>query len=581
MNALRSARWFTGDHVPGFVHRTAMRASGFARASFDGRPVVGICNSWSELISCNLHLRALADSVRRGILQAGGVPLEFPTISLGEQLMKPTTMLFRNLMAMDVEESLRAYPFDAVVMLGGCDKTMPAQLMGAASADVPTIVVPGGPANPATFRGRRIGVGTDLWGYVDDVRAGRMSQAEYEALEASAGPSVGHCPEMGTASTVSAVVEALGMTLPGASAIPATDARRSQVAEDCGRAAVRLALDGVRPSQILTADAFHNAIAVLVALGGSTNAILHLLALAGRAEVPLRPQDFHEIAATVPLIANIRPAGEHLVEQLFEIGGLPVVMRELAPLLRLDAITVSGRTLGENLADAPGIDGHVVRPLTDPVQPPGGLAVVRGNLAPDGAVVKCSAATPGLLRHSGPALVFDDMEDLRARIDDPDLPVTADTVLVLRNAGPVGGPGMPEWGALPIPQKLLREGVTDMVRVSDARMSGTAYGTTVLHVTPEAAVGGPLALVEDGDVIRLDARAGVLHLEVDDATLEARRRRRAGEPARVPYRRGYGALYAQRVTQADTGCDFDFLQGRSTDPAAEPYGIFDGWIGGW
>lgn len=581
MGELRSARWFSGEHVPGFVHRTAMRASGFARASFDGRPVVGICNSWSELISCNLHLRALADSVRRGILQAGGVPVEFPTISLGEQLMKPTTMLFRNLMAMDVEESLRAYPFDAVVMLGGCDKTMPAQLMGAASAQVPTIVVPGGPANPATFRGRRIGVGTDLWGYVDDVRAGRMSQAEYEALEASAGPSVGHCPEMGTASTVSAVVEALGMTLPGASAVPATDARRSHVAEDCGRTAVRLAEQGVRPSQILTADAFHNAIAVLVALGGSTNVILHLLALAGRAEVSLGLQDFHDIAATVPLIANVRPAGEHLVEQLFEIGGLPVVLGELAPLLRLDAMTVNGQTLGQNLAEAPPVDGEVVRPLCDPVQPPGGLAVVRGNLAPGGAVVKCSAASPELLVHAGPALVFHDMDDLRTRIDDPDLPVTADTVLVLRNAGPVGGPGMPEWGALPIPQKLLREGVRDMVRVSDARMSGTAYGTTVLHVAPEAAVGGPLALVEDGDVIRLDARAGVLHLEVDDAELDTRRRRRAGEPARVAYRRGYGALYAERVTQADTGCDFDFLQGRSSEPAAEPHGIFDGWIGGW
>lgn len=579
MGTLRSSRWFSGDHVPGFVHRTAMRASGFTRASFDGRPIVGICNSWSELISCNLHLRALADSVRRGVLQAGGIPLEFPTISLGEQLMKPTTMLFRNLMAMDVEESLRGYPFDAVVMLGGCDKTMPAQLMGAASADVPTIVVPGGPADPAVFRGRQIGVGTDLWGYVDDVRAGRMSRAEYEALEAAAGPSVGHCPEMGTASTVSAIVEALGMTLPGASAVPATDARRSQVAEECGRTAARLARDEVRPSQILTADAFHNAIAVLVALGGSTNAILHLLALAGRAEVPLGLRDFHEIAARIPLIVNVRPAGEHLVEQLFEIGGLPVVLRELAPLLRTGALTVNGRTVGENLADAPAADGVVVRPITDPVQGPGGLAVVRGNLAPDGAVVKCSAASEELLVHSGPALVFDDMDDLRKRIDDPDLPVTAASVLVLRNAGPVGGPGMPEWGALPIPEKLLREGVTDMVRVSDARMSGTAYGTTVLHVSPEAAVGGPLALVEDGDVIRLDARAGVLELAVTDAVLDGRRHRI--RPAGPRYRRGYGALHAQQVTQADTGCDLAFLRGRSDDAAAEPYGIFDGWIGGW
>lgn len=576
---LRSARWFAGHDVPGFVHRTALRSAGLARASFDGRPIVGICNSWSELISCNLHFRSLAESVKRGVLMAGGLPVEFPTMSLGEQLMKPTTMLFRNLMSMDVEESLRAYPFDAVVMLGGCDKTMPAQLMGAASADVPTIMLPGGPANPAVFRGRPVGVGTDLWKYTDDVRAGRMTIDEYDELEAAAGPSVGHCPEMGTASSLAAVVEALGMSLPGSAAIPATDARRSQMAEETGRRAVGLALEQLRPSTVLTSEAFDNAISVLVALGGSTNVVVHLLALAGRSEVDLDLQRFHDIARRVPLLADVRPAGEHLVEQLFHAGGIPALMQELSPLLHLDATTITGAPVRENIALARVGDREVIRPLDDPLQPPGGLAVVRGTLAPGGAIVKCSAATPSLLRHRGHAVVFHDMDDLRARIDSPDLEVDADSVLVLRNAGPVGGPGMPEWGQVPIPQKLLREGVSDMVRISDARMSGTAYGTTVLHVTPEAAVGGPLALVEDGDLIVFDTEAQVLDLVVDEETLA--RRRAAATPRARAYARGYGALYLDHVTQADTGCDFDFLQGRSRRPAEEPQGIFSGWIGGW
>ncbi len=558
-----------------------MRSAGLARASFDGRPIIGICNSWSELISCNLHFRALAESVKRGVLQAGGLPLEFPTISLGEQLMKPTTMLFRNLMSMDVEESIRAYPFDAVVMLGGCDKTMPAQLMGAASADVPTILLPGGPANPAVFRDRAIGVGTDLWKYTDDVRAGRMTVSEYDELEAAAGPSVGHCPEMGTASTLSAVFEAIGLTLPGASAIPATDARRSHMAEETGRRAVGLAQAAIRPSAILTPAAFDNAISVLAAIGGSTNVVIHLLALAGRAEVDLKLQRFHEISERVPLLANVRPAGEHLVEQLFHAGGIPALMKELAPLLNLDAITVSGKTVRQNIESARVTDRQVIRSLDDPLQLPGGLAVVRGSLAPDGAVVKVSAASPELLKHHGPAVVFENMDDLRARIDDPDLDVSPDSVLVLRNAGPIGGPGMPEWGQVPIPQKMLQQGVSDMVRVSDARMSGTAYGTTVLHVCPEAAVGGPLALVQTGDTIVLDARAGVLEFEVDDTEL-SRRRAIWVQQAQIPkYTRGYGALFSQRVMQADTGCYFDFLRGRSNDPDSEPYGVFSGWIGGW
>lgn len=575
----RSARWFGGHDVPGFVHRSAMRASGFSRRSFDGRPVVGICNSWSEVVNCNMHFRGLADSVRRGVLAAGGLPLEFPTISLGEQLMKPTTMLFRNLMAMDVEESIRAYPFDAVVLLGGCDKTTPAQLMGAASADVPAIMLTGGSAAPAVFDGRQLGVGTDLWDYVDRVRAGTMSLEEYDRLEAAAGPSVGHCPEMGTASTMAAIVEGLGMTLPGAAAIPATDSRRSQMAELVGARAVELAQEGLRPSQVLTAAAFDNAITLMLGVGGSTNAVVHLLAIARRAGVDLRLDRFHELSARTPLVVDVRPAGQHLVEQVFHAGGVPQVLKALAPLLHLDAVTVTGRTVGADLpADAAG-DTTVISTLEEPFQGPQGLAVVRGNLAPDGAVIKCSAATPALLVHRGPAVVFEDMADLMARFDDPDLEVSADSVLVLRTVGPRGAPGMPEWGQIPIPTKLLRAGVTDMVRISDARMSGTAYGTCVLHVSPESAAGGPLGLVRDGDVIVLDAWQGRLEMEVDDAELT--RRRREGAPRRARPARGYASLYVDHVLQAHEGCDFDFLVGRSEEPASEPAGVFDGWVGGW
>jgi dihydroxy-acid dehydratase len=576
---LRSAKWFSGQDVPGFVHRSAMRASGFSRMAFEGRPIVGICNSWSEVVNCNMHFRGLADSVRRGVLAAGGFPLEFPTISLGEQLMKPTTMLFRNLMAMDVEESIRAYPFDAVVLLGGCDKTVPAQLMGAASADVPAIVLTGGPASPAVFDGKQLGVGTDLWEYIDDVRAGRMSMSDYERLEAAAGPSRGHCPEMGTASTMATLVEGLGMTLPGAAAVPAMDSRRMHVAEEVGARAVGLAVEALRPSRILTAEAFDNAITLMLAVGGSTNAIVHLLAIAGRVGVPLTLDRFHELSARTPLVVNVRPAGAHLVEQVFHAGGIPAVMKSVETLLHTDAVTVTGKTVADNLPSSAATDTSVITSLDRPFQPPQGLAVVRGNLAPDGAVIKCSAASPNLLAHRGPAVVFDDMRDLLARYDDPDLDVSADSVLVLRNAGPRGAPGMPEWGQLPIPSKLLRSGVTDMVRISDARMSGTAYGTCVLHVSPEAAAGGPLSLVRDGDVIALDAHAGRLELVVSDTELEARRADAA--PAKKPPARGYAALYVDRVLQADRGCDFDFLVGRSQRPADEPDAIFEGWVGGW
>ena len=575
---LRSSKWFVGQDVPGFMHRSSLRAGGFSRLAFEGRPIVGICNSWSEVVSCNMHFRGLADAARRGVLAAGGLPLEFPTISLGEQLMKPTTMLFRNLMAMDVEESIRAYPFDAVVLIGGCDKTVPAQLMGAASADVPAIMITGGTAAPAVFEGKQLGVGTDLWKYIEDVRAGRRSIEDYDRLEAAAGPSMGHCPEMGTASTMASIVEGLGMTLPGAAAIPAMDSRRMQMAELCGARAVEIALDGLRPSEVMTAAAFDNAITLMLAVGGSTNAIVHLLAIARRVGIELTLDRFHELSSRTPLVVNVRPSGQHLVEQVFHAGGIPAVMNELLPLLHADAITITGRSVSDNIKGAVATDRSVISNLESPFQGTQGLAVVRGNLAPNGAVIKCSAASPELLVHEGPAVVFENMADLMARFDDPELDVTRDSVLVLRSAGPRGAPGMPEWGQLPIPSKLLREGVTDMVRVSDARMSGTAYGTCVLHVSPESAVGGPLALLRDGDVIALDAHAGTLQVRLTDAELDERRATLA--PPVIKATRGYTALYVERVLQADVGCDFDFLAGRSMDPASEPDGVFAGWIGG-
>ena len=576
MSELRSARWFGGRDLPGFIHRASLHAEGISRSALAGRPVVGICNSWSELVNCNLHFRSLAEAVKRGVLLAGGLPLEFPTISLGENLMKPTAMLFRNLMAMDVEECIRAYPLDAVVLLGGCDKTVPAQLMGAASADVPAIMITGGPSQAAWFRGRQLAAGTDLWHYVDELRAGRMTDAEFDELEAASTTSVGHCNEMGTASTMASLVEALGMCLPGTASIPAVDAARVRAAEVTGSRAVELAREELRPSRILTAEAFDNAITLLMAIGGGTNAVIHLLALAGRVDVPLTLERFHELSKRTPLLANVRPSGDHLVEQLHHAGGIRAVLSELAQLLHGDALTVTGTSLADGFAGAEALDRDVIAPFSAPLAAEGGIAVVRGSLAPDGALIKRSAATPGLLVHRGPALVFEDIYDVAARIDDPSLDVTADSVLVLRNAGPKGGPGMPEWGQLPIPKKLLARGVTDMVRVSDARMSGTAFGTVVLHVAPEAAAGGPLRAVQDGDPIVLDVDAQRLDLDIPAADVE----RRLDElgPAEPKYRRGYGALYLEHVLQANEGCDFDFLRGRGE---TEPLGLLSGWIGGW
>jgi dihydroxy-acid dehydratase len=559
---LRSAAWFEAPGEPGLAHRASLKSEGISQQAISNRPVVGIANSWSEFVSCNLHFRGLAEAVKRGVLQAGGLPLEFPTISLGEVLMKPTTMLYRNLMAMDVEESIRAYPMDAVVLLVGCDKTIPAALMGAASVDLPTIVVTAGPAQAGFFCGREVSGGTDVWHYTD----------EYEELEAALTPSAGHCSEMGTASTMSTLVEVLGLALPGSAAVPAVDARRAAGAEAAGRRAVEIAQAGPRPSQLLSAESFDNAITMLAAIGGSTNAIVHLLALAGRAGVPLTLTRFDRIFRQTPLLTNVRPSGRHLFEDVHRAGGVPAVVKELLPLMHADAPTVTGHSLGENVAAAKVHDRDVIASLDQPYRAHGAIAVLHGSLAPNGAVIKRSAATGGLEKHVGPAVVFDDIDDLSRRIDDPDLDVRPESVMVLQNGGPKGAPGMPEWGQLPIPAKLLRAGIADMVRISDARMSGTAYGTVVLHVAPESAVGGPLGLVRSGDLIELDVEAGTVDLKVDDRELRARAA--AFRPPVPKYRRGYGALYLEHVLQADQGCDFDFLRKLPDEEAQrDPLGL--------
>ncbi len=560
--ALRSRNWFGRRDLDGFIHRSWLKTEGFSDLVFDGRPVVGIANSWSELTTCNAHLRQVAEAVKRGVWSAGGFPLEFPTISLGEVLMKPTTMLFRNLMAMDVEECIRAYPLDAVVLLSGCDKTTPAMLMGAASADVPAVMLTGGPMLRGRWRAEDLGSGTDAWRLWAERRAGRLTDEELCEAESCMSRSPGHCMVMGTASTMACVAEALGMTLPGNAAIPAPDSRRLALAELTGRRAVEMALaGGPRPSEVLTARAFDNAIRADMAIGGSTNAIIHLVAIAGRVGVPLPLARFDQLSRTTPLLANLRPSGKYLMEDFFYAGGLPAVLRELLPLLHGDALTVNGRTMADNVRDAPCHDRDVIRPLGMPLAPEGGTVVLTGNLCPNGAVLKQSAASPHLLRHRGRAVVFEDHEDLHRRIDDPALPVDETSVLVLKHVGPRGAPGMPEWGAAPIPARLLRQGVKDMVRISDARMSGTSYGTVVLHVAPESAVGGPLALVRDGDEVELDVPARTLTLRVDDAELA--RRRAAWTPRPPRFDRGYGRLFLDHVLQADEGCDFDFLRGRT------------------
>jgi len=562
-NGLRSSEWFDRRDLDGFLHRSWLKSTGVTNATFRGRPVIGICNSWSELVNCNVHLRGLAQAVKRGVLQAGGFPLEFPVMSLGESLMKPTTMLYRNLMAMDVEESIRSYPLDGVVLLTGCDKTNPASIMGAASANVPAIVVTGGPMLNGRWRGKELGSCSDCWHYHEELRAGRITEVEFEEIENAMSRSNGHCMTMGTASTMACVTEALGLTLPGAAAIPAVDSRRAQVAESAGRQIVELVERDLKPSDVLTRPAFENAIRVLHAISGSTNAILHLIAYAGRVGVDLPLDLFDDLCRSTPWLVDLKPAGRHLMEDFYYAGGLPAVMAQIAGLLDLDALTVTGKALGENLEETPTeiVDSEVIRTADDPLDAGGSLVVLRGSLCPDGAVMKISAADPRLLRHEGPAVVFEDIHDLAARVDDDGLDIDENSVMVLRNGGPVGAPGMPEWGHLPIPAKLLKRGVTDLLRISDARMSGTSYGAVVLHVAPESAVGGPLALVETGDRIRLDVEERRLDLLVEEQELA--RRREAWRPPERKDDRGYRRLYEDRVLQANEGCDFDFLRGRS------------------
>ena len=566
---LRSQGWFGATGRAGKAHRGGMQIEGIDAALLDGRPVIGICNSWSELAPCNFHLRHLAEYVKRGVWQAGGVPLEFPTMSLGEQLMRPTAMLFRNLMAMDVEETLRANPLDGVVLLSGCDKTTPAQLMGAASVDLPTILVSGGPMLPGNFRGRDVGAGTDTWRFDEEFRRGNLSAEDVDEAQRSTIRSQGHCATMGTASTMACLSEALGLQLPGSAELAAVDARKTVLAQQAGRQIVQLVHDDVRMSSIATRGAFENAIKVNAALGGSTNAIIHLTAIAGRLNVPLALDDFARLADDVPLLVNLKPSGEFLMEDFMKAGGMRVVFNELGDMLDGSCMTVNGRTVGDNSASAACWNRNVIGTIDEPVQPAGhSTAVLRGNLSPDGAVIKRSAASAHLMQHRGPALVFETIEEYTAAADDPDLEVTPDTVLVLRNSGPRGYPGMPEVGNLRLPQRMVDLGVQDMVRISDARMSGTAYGTVVLHVSPESAVGGPLSLVRTGDTIVLDVEKGELTLEVNDDELAARAAAWAPPPALVD--RGYVKLYTEHVLQAHQGADFDFLVGGSGAPLPRP-----------
>ncbi len=560
---LRSTRWFARDGKMGFIYRSWLKNQGHPQHEFDGRPVIGICNTWSDLTPCNAHLRELAEHVKRGVYEAGGFPLEFPVLSLGETLVRPTAMLYRNLASMDVEEALRSNPIDGAVLLCGCDKTTPSTLMGAASVDLPALVVSGGPMLNGKFRGRDIGSGTDVWRFSEDLRAGRMNWQDFLDAEACMSRSSGHCMSMGTASTMAVMVEALGLTLPGGAAIPAPDARRKLVAHLAGIRIVQMVREQVRLSQILTRSAFENAIVVNAAVGGSTNFVIHLLALAGRVGVPLELADFDRLSRDVPLLVNLMPSGEFLMEDFYYAGGVPAVLRELGRRLHGDALTPTGRTVAENVLEAPCHDRRVIAPIDAPFKPEAGLAVVFGTLCENGAVIKPSAASPALMRHRGRAVVFESNEEYHARVDDPMLPVDPSSVLVLKNVGPRGYPGMPEVGNMAIPAKLLAQGVTDMVRISDGRMSGTAFGTVFLHVSPEAAIGGALALVHDGDTIEVDVPNRRLDLDVP--LDELARRRAEWHPPAPHCSRGYLHLFASHVQQAHLGADFDFLVGHSGD----------------
>ncbi len=563
---LRSFRWFGKDDLRSFGHRSRAKQAGFSAEDITGKPIIALLNTWSDANPCHAHFRNRAEEIKRGIWQAGGFPMEIPVLTLGETLMKPSTMLYRNLLAMEAEEALRSYPADGVVLMAGCDKTVPALVMGATSANLPAILLPAGPMLRGNWRGQILGSGSDVWKYWAERRAGTLDECSWREMEDGIARSFGTCMTMGTASTMAAAVDALGLTLPGASSIPAADSAHSRLAVASGRRIVEMVWEQLTPREVLTTEAFENAVTAAMALGGSTNAIIHLIAMAGRAGAVLDLDRFDALSRRTPFLANIRPSGKFLMEDFYYAGGLLGLLNRLRDCLHTGCLTVNGETLGHNLEAAVVCNDEVIATRQQPVGPEGGVAVLRGNLAPNGAVIKHTAAEPRLLRHAGPAVVFRNYNDLEARIDDPALPVTADSVLVLQDAGPLGAPGMPEWGMLPIPKKLLAQGVRDMVRISDARMSGTSYGTCVLHVAPESFIGGPLAFVRDGDIIELDVPERRLTLRVSDE--EMARRRSEWTPRQVQYPRGFGRMYADHVTQADRGCDFDFLEG--TAPIAEP-----------
>lgn len=563
---LRSTRWFAPDDVRSFGHRSRLKGMGFDDCDFHGKPVIGILNTWSDLNTCHSHFPQRVQEVKRGVLQAGGFPVEIPVVSLGEMLMKPTTMLYRNLLAMETEEILRCHPIDAAVLMGGCDKTVPALLMGAFSADIPSIFLPAGPMLKARWKDKTLGSGSDVWKYWDLRRSGQLPDCDWRQIENCIARSAGTCMTMGTASTMACIAEAMGMTLPMASSIPSVLSEHSRLAVATGRRAVDLAWEGIAPSRIVTQSTFINAIITQLAIGGSTNAIVHIIALAGRAGCRVSMDDFDHWSAKVPVLADLRPAGRFLMEDFFNAGGLGGLLGRLTDLLELDCATVSGSTLGNQIGAHQVIDDEVIRTRERPISASGGTYVLRGNLAPNGCVIKPIAADPRLLKHRGRAVVFENYADLKARINQPDLEVTAESIIVLKSAGPLGAPGFPEWGMLPIPEKLLRAGVQDMVRISDARMSGTSYGTCILHVSPESHLGGPLALVRTGDEISLDVESRSLQLLVSDEQLQLRRAQWT-QPQPIASR-GYLSMFASHVTQADQGCDFDFLIGRS--PGEEP-----------
>jgi dihydroxy-acid dehydratase len=564
---LRSHRWFGPADLRSFSHRSRAKQMGYALEDFQGKPVIAIINTWSDLSVCHSHFRTRAEEVKRGVWQAGGFPVELPAMMVTETYMKPSPMMYRNFLAMETEELLRSQPIDGAVLMGGCDKTTPGLLMGAISMNLPAIYLPAGPMLRGNWNGQVLGSGSDVWKYWAEKRAGNISDCEWSEMEDGIARSPGHCMTMGTASTMTALAETLGLTLPGASSIPAVDANHSRMATKCGRRIVEMVWEDLKPRDILTDASFENAITADMAIGGSTNAIIHLVALAGRAGLKLPLQKFDELSVHTPMIANLRPSGEFLMEDFYYAGGLRALLQQLRDSLNLDCLTVSGQTLGENIESARVSKPEVIRSIDNPVSAKGGTAILYGNLAPNGAVIKPTAADPRLLQHIGPAVVFKDYNDLVARINQDDLVVDEDSVLVLQNAGPLGGPGMPEWGMLPIPQKLLVKGVRDMVRISDARMSGTSYGACVLHVSPESFLGGPLALVRDGDLIELDVTKRRLHLQVSDEELATRRA--AWQPPSRHYERGFGALYAAHVTQAEQGCDFDFLHAGAETPEPE------------